>query len=181
MAEPPASDVFTSRRDDSTRNHAYEVGRLSNSAWKVIRERAAFVWLDLQEPGRGGGTQCAETVAQWKSEFQTANVPVQYCAGGGSPKYGCKTGGYRLANGDLSSDHFWLAVGDNLALFDPTWRQFEGEGEPALDRYWLRDDVSFAKWREGELQQRDHRGLDQATACDPPDWRTRVFSRRRPW
>lgn len=180
MAEPPASDVFTSRRDDSTRNHAYEVGGLSKEAWTIIRERAAFVWRDLQGPGGGGGRDCAATVTRWKSEFQTAMVPVQCCAGGGSAKYGRKTGGYRLANQDLSNDHFWLAVGDNLALFDPTWRQFEGEGDPALNRYWLTDDVPFAKWRDEELQQRNQRGLDQATACDPPDWRTRVFRRPRP-
>jgi hypothetical protein len=177
MVELSSSDVARSRRDDSTRNHAYEARRLSDRAWKVIRERAAFVWTDLHQPGRGED-RCAQAVAQWELEFKTAKVPVQCCAGGGSPKYGEKTGGYRLANGELSGAHFWLALDDNLALFDPTWRQFEAEGQPSLDRYWLMDELSFATWREQELTRPTPTEPREPFQTDLADWRTRVFGDR---
>ena len=180
MARLPASDMTRSDQDDCTRNHAYEAGRISARAWKVIRERAAFVWQDLQQPGRGSGTGCGDAVAQWESEFKAAKVRVEHCAGGGSPKHGAKTGGYRLADGQLSTVHFWLAVGDELALFDPTWRQFEADGEPALERYWLTDEQSFSIWREQELVRREQAEPIEPLQSDAADSLARVFGRRRP-
>jgi hypothetical protein len=180
MGRLPTSDMARSDQDDYTRRHAYEAGRISARAWKVIRKRAAFVWQDLQQPGRGSGTQCVETVAQWESEFKAAKVRVEHCTGGGSPKYGAKTGGYRLADGQLSSVHLWLAVGDELALFDPTWLQFEAEGEPALERYWLEDEFSFSMWREQQLVPPERAEPIEPLQSDAADSLARVFGRRRP-
>ena len=162
-------------RDDPTCHHLYESDRLSQRARSLIGVRAHDVWQLLQRPG-GGELNCGPATDDWRREFLHAGIPAASVAGGGIG-LGRKEGGYRLADGSFS-EHFWLAVDQNLALFDPTWAQFADEGAPSLDRYMVMTNQSFVEWREAELAAGWPRDGEGSERTSPANWRDRVLRRR---
>lgn len=59
-----------------------------------------------------------------------------------------EAGGYRQTTGEVV-DHHFLAVGDELALFDPTAgsAHIGHTTDMPLDRYLVADGTSFPEWR----------------------------------
>lgn len=101
--------------------------------------------------------QCLNVAPRWERQLRAAGVSARYVGGDpGSPgpRYEhplppellC---GYRTSHG--LALHFWLLLGDALALFDPTAHQFDAKGGVALDRYIL-DGLSLPVWRSRQLR-----------------------------
>jgi hypothetical protein len=138
-----------------TELHLYEANRMTSRAKEFISRRAGAVLAKLQQPGVGP-TQCIAATSVWKDEFESAGLPVEVVAGGGlDPSVG-QLGGYVGRNGKVvDGPHFWLAVDETLALFDPTWAQFADEGEPSLERYQVTNTQSFEQWRDRAIEEQN--------------------------
>lgn len=65
------------------------------------------------------------------------------------------SGGYELATGEVV-DHHFLAVGAELALFDPTAgsAHIGHTADVSLNRYIVADGTPFPEWRGGLLERR---------------------------
>ncbi len=124
---------------DCTHLHFLE-GRASPAVRNLISQHARRVWEIARNP-----ENCLEMSIHWLRVFEGARVySVMLGRSGGSD-----AGGYRLSDG-IITDHHFLAVGAERALFDPTAGQFRADGLPALDRYLVHDGRSFAEWRISE-------------------------------
>ena len=163
------------RPEGWTCHHLSEAGRFSQRSRELVELRAHDVWEGLQRPG-GGELNCIPAAHDWLREFLAAGIPARLLAGGGTGP-GRKEGGYRLADGTFSNEHFWLAVDENLALFDPTGAQFAEEGAPELDRYWVMNEQSFVAWREAQLAAGSPHPEADPDARPAAAWRDRVFRR----
>ena len=68
-------------------------------------------------------------------------------------RIGKNQGGYLVLGEAELRDHHWLAVGDNLALFDHTAAQYSDIGPPSLDRYITFEGRPFGDWKRDELRR----------------------------
>jgi hypothetical protein len=144
-----------------TELHLYEANRITSRAREFIGRRAGSVLVKLQQPGMGP-TQCMAATAIWRVEFETAGLPVEVVVGGGLDPLAGQVGGYVGRDGKLlDGPHVWLAVDETLALFDPTWAQFDDEGEPSLERYMVTSNQSFEQWRDRTIEEQDRIRGDQ--------------------
>ncbi len=118
-----------------------------------IEEAAPFVWLDLSRPGMGGPDNCLAAQAIWARHLANAGVLFELLGSQSGLGFSA-LGGYRLSTGELV-DHHFLALGEELALFDPTAgaEHIGHTGETPLDAYVVADGTPFPEWRRRRLGQ----------------------------
>ena len=117
-----------------------------------IRQRAARVWEELSQPGMGVDN-CLAACAVWARELASAGIPNEQLGRQlilGQPE----AGGYQLPSREVV-DHHFLAVGDELALFDPTAgsTHIGHSAERQLDCYLTADGTPFTAWRRVRLEK----------------------------
>lgn len=116
-----------------------------------IEETAPEVWEELSRPGMGGPENCLASVGVWVRHLHSAGIPHERLGRHLIIGQG-EVGGYRLDTGEVVDRQF-LAVGNELALFDPT----AGSGHirhtaaTPLDRYVVADGTTFPEWRNRRL------------------------------
>lgn len=119
-----------------------------------IVETAPIVWADLSQPGMGGPANCLAAQSFWAMHLAAARIPFELL--GSQTVLGShELGGYRIPSGELV-DHHFLAVGEALALFDPTARaeHIGHTAEMPLDRYVVASGAPFPAWRHRQLEKR---------------------------
>jgi hypothetical protein len=117
-----------------------------------IGEIAATAWAELTQPGMGVDN-CLAAVGVWARHLQGARIPHEHLGRQltlGKPE----AGGYQLPTGEVV-DHHFLAVGDELALFDPTAgsEHIGHRADLSLDRYLVADGTTFPEWRRSRFGQ----------------------------
>lgn len=118
----------------------------------LISRIAGRVWAELNQPGMGLDN-CLAAVGVWARELRAAGIPHEHLGRQlilGKPEIG----GYQLPTGEVV-DHHFLAVGDELALFDPTAGSdhIRHRADMPLDRYLVADGTPFPEWRRLQLVQ----------------------------
>jgi hypothetical protein len=118
-----------------------------------IQETAPEVWEEVSGPGMGGPENCLAAVGTWARYLQGARIPHEHLGRQltlGKPE----AGGYQLPSGEIMDRHF-LAVGDELALFDPTARSahIDHRADTPLDRYRVADGSPFPEWQADRLDR----------------------------
>jgi hypothetical protein len=135
---------------NSTRYHFLE-DIAPRAVRSSIDDSADAVWLQLSRPGIGGPDNCLSAQVVWAKVLLERGHRVNLL-GSGMVIGLAASGGYRTSNGEVV-DHHFLAVGDNLTLFDPTAGSEHirhAAGMP-LDRYVVADGRPFPEWRRTQL------------------------------
>lgn len=91
---------------------------------------------------------CLTAAITWCKRLEGAGIVVRQEGQGVDNLTWRQRGGYRVAGETSPRDHHFLVVGEEMVLFDPTWRQFEKHGPPTLDTYDMSDGRTFAAWRK---------------------------------
>lgn len=133
---------------EDPRQHHFLEGTASARVRHLIEHEARAVWDERSAPGAGGPLLCLSTANAWYRRFEAAGIAVQQ-QGRTSPLGRRELGGYLVPGEQEPRDHFWLVVGEELALFDPTYGQFRRYGPPSLANYITDDGVPFETWRCG--------------------------------
>lgn len=137
--------------DDSKRLHFLEA-IASGRVRAVVNDDASAVWAELSRPGMGGVDNCLAAVGLWAPRFLAKGVRCEQL--GRQLTIGiAEEGGYRLPTGKVV-DHHFLAVGEELALFDPTAgsTHIGHLTDMPLDRYLVADGTPFPEWRRRWLE-----------------------------
>lgn len=124
----------------------------SNSIRLFLGQTAGRVWDELSQPGMGVDN-CLAASAVWARELGSVGIPHDQLGRQlilGQPE----AGGYQLASGEVV-DHHFLAVGDELTLFDPTAgsTHIGHSAERQLDCYLTADGTPFTAWRRARLEK----------------------------
>ena len=136
--------------DSATRHHAYEAS-LPSALEAAIGALAPALWERFAEFGYSGGLDCTRVAPAWAEALEAAGVDAQTLRAGGLPGWPQDRGGYLRDEGSAPWAHAYLALGEGLWLFDPTWGQFRRAGEPTLARYRAPGGMAFTEWRAGAL------------------------------
>ncbi len=113
----------------------------------VIDERAASVASGL----RTRLMDCLYAGKAWQDTLQRRGVSTLLVGGSGQhietvPRTSRnRLSGYRTDDDGVVT-HWWLAIGLDRLIFDPTAYQFEGRGGVSLSRYLL-DGIPLVEWR----------------------------------
>ena len=119
---------------------------MSHEVVEIIEANADPVRLALDAiPGRR--KDCRHACASWQRVLTLRGVAVKTAGGEGvddgdySSDYRFvpldRRSGYREALDDLVHRHYWLEIGQERVIFDPTAHQFDEKGGISLDRYQL--------------------------------------------
>ena len=114
---------------------------LSEDVVEMIAALAGVVGRSLEATGHRG--DCRYASAAWERALGARGVTSQLLGGEGAdgevftsdyrlvPEE--QRGGYRAA--DRLARHYWLGIGPEQLIFDPTAHQFDANGGVSLDRY----------------------------------------------
>ncbi len=99
----------------------------------------------------GGPANCLAAQIIWAGHLGAARIRFELL-GSQNVLGSLELGGYRIPSGELV-DHHFLAVGEGLALFDPTARaeHIGHTPEMPLDRYVVANGTPFPAWRHRQL------------------------------
>jgi hypothetical protein len=122
--------------DDATRFHYLE-DCATSAIRQLIDARAPEVWSRLRDP-----LNCLEACAWWLKGLESAQIRAAMHGRVGLSNQG----GYVNTNGNTDG-HVFIVLGDELALFDPTYAQLLDDPPWALDRYRMEDGQPFPLWR----------------------------------
>lgn len=139
-------------RRDAVRLHYLEA-TAANAVRAFVEASAEEVWQELSLAGMGGPDNCLTAVNLWARRMRNADIPFEQL--GSQTTIGLPfAGGYRLTGGQVV-DHHFIAVGAELALFDPTAgsRHIGHSADMSLDRYVVADGTPFPEWRRRRLEQ----------------------------
>lgn len=125
--------------------------RASHEVRSLISDRRSRVDALLLRPGGGGLLNCLSATGLWSQQFAMAGVRAIHLGQSTDLTIGKTQGGYLVPGEAELRDHHWLAVGEHLALFDPTAAQYSDLGPPSLDRYITFDGRRFEDWRRDQL------------------------------
>ena len=140
MTDSRLQDFFYSGEDEPAGVVERE---LSHDAVVVLDAVADDVRRSLDAfPGRR--MDCRHACAGWERALKPLGLAVRTCGGEGvdddSPSSDFRIApldrrtGYREGD-NVVHRHYWLEVGADRLIFDPTAHQFEGRGGVSLDRY----------------------------------------------
>lgn len=127
--------------------------RASSEVRSLISDRRSRVDALLLRPGGGGLLNCLSATGLWTQQFAMAGIRAIHLGQSTDTTIGRTRGGYLMPGEAELRDHHWLAVGDNLALFDPTAAQYSDLGPPSLARYVTFEGRPFEDWRRDELRR----------------------------
>ena len=119
---------------------------MSHEVVTIIEANADLVRLNLDAfPARR--KDCRHACGSWQRVLMLHRVAVKTAGGEGvddgdySSDYRFvpldRRSGYRVALDDLVHRHYWLEIGPERLIFDPTAHQFDEKGGVSLDRYTL--------------------------------------------
>lgn len=165
---------------------------LSKDAVSVIGEEAASIRRGLDVTGQR--RDCRRACGDWIRALSKREIDVQLLGGEGIDGE-VVTSDYRvvppeLASGyreddDLVHRHYWLGIGAERLIFDPTAYQFDDKGGVSFDRYTI-DGESLTTMRAKSWGRRERRrvalplaspefsndGRSECVAAEPLDVRT---------
>lgn len=134
---PPLA-LFRYGDSGPTSYHAYE-GALPTELDTAIATLAPALWGRFQDFGYSAGLDCTRVAPVWAQALQDVGVPTLLLEGD-----------YLFESPVQPDGHEWLALGEGLWIFDPTWWQFRRMGPARLERYLLAGTL-FASWRQTRL------------------------------
>lgn len=118
---------------------------LTEDAIQVIRDVAASI-RDGLDATPGQRRNCLRACSDWTRALSERGIDVQVIGGEGVDD-DVFTSDRRLVRLDERSGyredddqvhrHYWLGIGSERLIFDPTAHQFDDKGDVALDRYTI--------------------------------------------